>query len=460
MKTLALVAALLLLSCKPNNQAKPVATIAATQSATSPALPALTNTTVNQFILRGPPTFVLGTTGDVRADNAIAAQVSLVRALFASSLVVNDDSIDVSKGPTAWPVNPVLYGGPQVSSVMKALAPILPLQLEPGKLVIGEQIFTGDDYRLITVIPARAPDRQGPGYPEFLLYAGTGTPGIAEINAVTHGPDPIVIADLFGTLLKGHWRQDETGKLTAEFVAPRARRIEWRVVERPLPGIDDSTSSTVKLQFPGMLPPAPDEAAVIDACMRGLTRAVNKLQLKTPANISVYVYPDRRSKKSLTGDEGDGHAVISARALHVLLVDTSVGGGMESLVAHEGTHLLAYEAWGPSGSSLFGEGLAVWVSGQYGGVPLADWAPQIKVSMSLLELLGPGFRKKLSEKESYPIGGLFVGAVIKQVGIERVRDYLFDATADTWEAACQRAGTSPTQLEEVLRALSAPAKQP
>lgn len=43
--------------------------------------------------------------------------------------------------------------------------------------------------------------------------------------------------------------------------------------------------------------------------------------------------------------------------------DPKQGGGLEHLVTHEGTHAITGQLWGPPGSSLVGEGIAVWASG-------------------------------------------------------------------------------------------------
>ena len=126
----------------------------------------------------------------------------------------------------------------------------------------------------------------------------------------------------------------------------------------------------VHVRFPQQLPAAKDEEQVIQACLRGLAHAADKLGGASRADLSIYVYPDPRSIASLTGQCGDGHAIVEARVPHVVRYDPAEGGGFEKLLAHEGTHALAYETWGAAGTPLLGEGLAVWASGSYGGVSL------------------------------------------------------------------------------------------
>lgn len=420
--------------CNPaqpqEREAEPKAAVEATPAVEPTPASAPITTTINEFLGRGVPTYVLGTAGDDAADRAIAMQVELIRAtLFPTAKVVSDTSVDRD----GWPDNPVVYGGPQVSALMAELE--LPFELAAGRLVIGGQTYEGAGHQLIAVVPA------GDRHPEFLLYAGTGMPGIAEINGVRHGPESILVIDAFGRLAAGSWVR--TGeRIEANMVAP-ARRIEWRTSERTVAEV------AVRFAFPQQLAAAEDEAEQIEAIARGVADAVERLQIRGPMSIDVFVYPDRRSKQSLTGNEGDGHAVPMARALHVLRHDPAPGGALERLVAHEATHVLAYESWGPAGTVLLGEGLAVFVSGQYGGVTLEQWAQRIDAAPPIAELLGAGFRSR-PEAETYPIAGLLVAAAIEQVGLEQVRTHLYGAAAQDWAAACERAGTSVDALAQAL----------
>ncbi len=401
--------------------------------------------TPSDFLARGLPTFVLGTAGDDRADQRIAVQVGLVRGLlFSSAPAVADVTIDASRGPSGWPARPVVYGGPHVNALMAAIAPTLPFELGPGRLALGGAVFKGDDVRLVAVVPARAADARGPATPEFLLYAGTGTPGVGEINSrlVSRGDEPLVIADAFGPLHRGRFSLDARGTAVVAELGPAARRIEWRAVERPLAG--SARKVTVRVLFPAMLAPAATEEATVAACLRGLQAAVRRLALAEPAALSVYVHPDRRSKVTLTGDGGDGHAVPAARALHVLAADPSPGGALEGLVAHEGTHVLAYEAWGGAGTPLLGEGLAVWVSGQHAGIPLAAWPSRLPSRVPFGELATARFAR-LPERASYPQAGLVVEAAHRRVGLAGLRA-LYTASADELATTLARLGAAPEQL--------------
>jgi hypothetical protein len=236
-----------------------------------------------------------------------------------------------------------------------------------------------------------------------------------------------------------------------EFSQPRARRIVWRTVERELDLDAAAGALLVRLRFPQQLPAAKDEEQIIQACLRGLKQSVQKLRQVSTEKITVYVYPDLGSIASLTGQRGDGHAVVESRVLHVVRADLASGGGFERLMAHEGTHIFAYDMWGAAGTPLAGEGLAVWVAGAYGGVPLADWKRRVQQpAPTVADLLGKRFRQ-MPENQSYPLAGILVEALVNKFGVDTVRQHFYGATASTWDAACKGAGTTAAEVESLFR---------
>ena len=130
--------------------------------------------------------------------------------------------------------------------------------------------------------------------------------------------------------------------------------------------------------------------------------------------------------------------------------DPSPGGPLQSLLAHEATHVVSYYEWGPPGTPLLGEGLAVWVADDYGGRSLAEWrkAPPRK-GAEVARLLGPAFRK-LPERETYPLAGILTGVLLEMVGREAFRDHLYPATPATWPEACRAAGTTPAKVQKAF----------
>jgi hypothetical protein len=401
--------------------------------------------TPNELFTGGLPTFVRGTLGDDDADRRVAVQVELLRGmLFPTASVVDDVSIDLAAGPSAWPARPVLYGGSHVNAVVKALEAALPFRVEPGRITVGDRVFEGDEHRLIAVVPPRAADGKGPGHPAFLLYAGAGSPGVTEINSTPHGRDGVLVVDRFGALARGVWTLDGTIDL-----GPNADRGGW--TELPMPDISGVRKPPTTTR---VLAPKGDAAALertTDGAFgahAGVLAAMRRLRVGKARPFSIYVYPDRKTKAAWTGRAWDGHADFLSRSLHVIGGDQDA---IERLVAHEATHVLTDE-WGPVATPLVGEGLAVWVSGFYGGIALSEWPARLPASPpSLDDLLGPAFRRT-PEAVSYPLAGLLVETLVERVGLEGVRAHFFPATKETWAAACEAAGTTAVEIEKSWRA--------
>ncbi len=406
------------------------------EPATQPAPAADLIPTPNQLFAAGSPTFVLGTLGDDDRDRRIATQVGLLRGLaLPDSRVVTDAAVDRS----AWPKRAVLYGGPAENALFAEVAGDLGIEVNDAALVLGGERFEGEGVRLVAAVPA-----DPPRHPSFVVFCGTGSGGIGEINANLPTNVPILVADGFGPLAQGTWERDAaSGRWRPKLDDARGTRIEYRTESRRLAG------ATMRFHFPAMVAPRPGDAAAIEASMRGLKLAVRKLAIEAPVPLEVFVYPDRRSKVSLTRSSADGHAVPSSRGLHLLPFDTSPGGGHELLVAHEATHVLGYYAWGPAGTALLGEGLAGWVAGAYAGKTLDQWGNELPRDAKVAPLLGPGWAK-LSEAAKYPLAGLFVEVALAEVGPEAVRDHLLGATPETWARACRAAGSTPERLQAAL----------
>jgi hypothetical protein len=379
-------------------------------------------------LLGQSPTFVAGTAGDDFADLRIATQIGVVRGLALPNAPVIDD---VAIARDGWPETPILYGSEDTNAALAAVAARLPFRVTGRSISIGGETFKGPGYPQIAAVPASG-DR-----PELGLYAGTVIAGIAEINAGPQPDAPIVVSDVFGPLVTGVWKR--SGDDLIAVLGDRRRRIEYRSVNREL----DIGSAT--FLFPKMVDERPADAEVIAAATRGLATVAKKLDLQD-LMVAIYVYPDRRSKESLTGNAGDGHAVPSSRALHII---GTPGPMLEALIAHEATHSIAYYAWGPSGTALMGEGLAVWVAGGYQGKTLSAWAKQIDM-VPISRLLSVGWRE-IPEAVKYPLAGLLVDVAIETVGVEKFREHLLGATWETWGKACAEAGTGAEVLETRLR---------
>jgi hypothetical protein len=180
------------------------------------------------------------------------------------------------------------------------------------------------------------------------------------------------------------------------------------------------------------------------AGIKGVSQALERLQAEAAKPLTIYLYPTHASKKSLTENGGDGHAVPSSRVLHAV-----VSSGLESLIAHEATHILAPEAWGPMPTPLLAEGAAVWASGQYAGRTLAQLKDDLAGigRSSVVSLLNPKGFRSIPEKYGYPIGGLLFETLLAEVGLAKASQHLATATAATWDDACTRAGTTAADIE-------------
>lgn len=398
--------------------------------------------TPNALLGTGVPTLIVGTLGDERADRMIATQAALLRSVLPGARIVADTSIDVAAGPAAWPATPVLYGGAHMNAVIAALAPSLPLVVDAERVAVGGVELRAHGDRVIAAIPARAADASGPGYPAFVLYAGTGTPGVVEINGLRHGGESILLADAFGRLRTGRWIAGADGTAVGQLDAA-VERIAWRTLERTV------GTATIRVAMPASGPPRDDDEAIADAVARGVATAGARLSLTAPPALTIYVHADRRRKEAITGEAGDGHALAAARALHVVRFPAPQ---LERLLVHEATHALVGDAWGPAGTPALGEGLAVWVADGYRGERLDVWAARMPSLSPAADLLPPrGFRSR-PEAESYPLAGMLVEAAVAQVGLAGVRDHLYAATADDWDAACERAGTTTARLDAAVAA--------
>ena len=205
-----------------------------------------------------------------------------------------------------------------------------------------------------------------------------------------------------------------------------------------------------RVAFPEQLPAARTRRLWSTAGSLGSRRRPGDSRSPAPA-ITTYVYPDRNSKLTLTGDQGDGHAVPSG-VLHVIRFDPGPRGVLAQLVAHEATHAITGELWPPAGSSLLGEGLAVWVAGMYGGIALTDWQRKLGDRPAAATLLPSKAFRARPEAETYPVAGLLVTVATERVGLDNVRDHLYGATAETWADACKAAGTTAEALDAAVAA--------
>ena len=403
--------------------------------------------TAGEFLSGGDPTFVLATQGDDATDRLVAQQVGFVQnLLFPKAEVVPDTSIDVSAGVSAWPDRPVVYGGSHLNGALAELAACLPFTISAGELEIAGEHYTGDEFRLIALVPAQAAREGCASSPQFLLYAGAGTPGVTEINATPDGGYGFAVIDRFGLRDGGVWELDKDGKSVAK-VTFQALRKPWRASRVTEGDAVEAALIVHRMQAAAFYDAEGGQDATL---LRGVQTSAQRLGIKEAAPLEVYLYADAATKASITR-AGDGHADHASRTLHLVALDFATGGPLESLCAHEATHILATEHYGAPGSGLWGEGLAVWVAGQYGGKSLQEWRlkpPTLAPGIQLL--LGPTFART-AERSSYPVAGLIVDDLIRDHGFEAFMQHIYPAGPGDIESACAKLGIKIDSLDAKLR---------
>lgn len=402
---------------------------------------------LSEFLRAGTPTFVLGTRGDDAADRAIRAQVHFVQeVLFPKADLVDDASLSVADGPSGWPDRPVLYGGAHLNEALAIAADCLPFAVGDGVIEIAGERYEGDEFRLIALVPASAQREDCPGTPQFALYAGAGTPGITEINATPDEGYGWLVADRFGLRDAGGWTTGEDGLRRAE-CTHRALRKPWRT--RRVSAGEGSRPEVLVARLESV-PSAAIEQDEDRAILRGVRRARGKLGIEDADPITVHVYPDAETKSRITRG-GDGHADPASRTLHVRAFSAEEGGALERLIAHEATHVLANEAFGPPGSALWGEGLAVWVAGGYGGRPLLELRRDPPRVLAGVERLSGSTFRVTPERKSYPIAGLLVDDLVHEYGLDAFLEHLWPAGPDALERGCEALGITVERLDTLLR---------
>jgi hypothetical protein len=162
--------------------------------------------------------------------------------------------------------------------------------------------------------------------------------------------------------------------------------------------------------------------------------------------IPYWKYPDVSVKERHTGLGGNAHTDLT-NVFSIWSTDD-----------HEIVHILATR-WCRGASALFSEGLAVWVSGDWLGLPVAEAADVVSRAGKWIPLqdLLTAFRRA-PDRESYAIAGAFVGWVSETRG----KDGLRTAYAEVHdpESFARVLGTTVEDADTALRAWVAKATTP
>lgn len=170
----------------------------------------------------------------------------------------------------------------------------------------------------------------------------------------------------------------------------------------------------------------------------------DRLETELPVVVDFFRYPDNATKGRHTGMAGNAH-VTGDRQLHTVW----------SVDDHEIVHLIT-RTWGPSGSALLGEGIAVWLSEDWQGEPVHDVARRLLAEgelPGLADLVSTGSFRTLDDLVTYPAAGSFVGWFLEEQGLEAFRRaYLADGAEDTAARLEAESGLSLPALEARWRA--------
>ena len=138
-----------------------------------------------------------------------------------------------------------------------------------------------------------------------------------------------------------------------------------------------------------------------------------------PIKVSYYKYPDLDTKEEYTGKRGNAH--VWEGAIHSIWPSDR----------HEIVHILCKE-WGDP-PAIFGEGIAVYLSGKWLGKSLKEAARQVTTDgkwVSIAKILDTGSFRKHSDLVAYPIAGSFVQWLVETRGKETLRK-LYGALRNT-----------------------------
>lgn len=157
---------------------------------------------------------------------------------------------------------------------------------------------------------------------------------------------------------------------------------------------------------------------------------------RAPARVDYWKYPDIPTKIEYTGVGGNGH--VLGDAIHTIW----------PVERHELVHVYA-RAWGRP-TPLLGEGLAVWLSGDWQGKPVREAARAILDRwIAVPDLVEPAAFRAADDRISYAVAGALVGWILETHGVEALRG-LYGTRGDA-EAFAQRLGINPELADGELR---------
>ena len=161
-----------------------------------------------------------------------------------------------------------------------------------------------------------------------------------------------------------------------------------------------ATSAHFDFYFPA---DAPISSQMQERNETELARAMTALGIGTAPRITYYRYADTTQKERWTGRAGNGHT--QGTTIHTIW----------NVETHEMVHVLT-QSWGDPDTAIFGEGIAVYVDGQWQGRPIDDYAKELLAAGKVPPLRSLAdindFRAQ-DDLMTYAVAGSFVGYLVR-----------------------------------------------
>ena len=192
-------------------------------------------------------------------------------------------------------------------------------------------------------------------------------------------------------------------------------RAEWELY---LASTETSAGDTHLLHYGAGSAAERDSTALVAALTRDYGEVLSALEVPAIEHtIQTFYYPDSETKERVTGDAGNAHSNPLNYEVHAIYSDQ-----LQAIGPHEDVHVVAWHQIGEAGSELFGEGLAVHVTGPWWGQTLEQIASAHKAAGTLpyLQTLISDFWS-IDQRVSYPVSGHFVRYLIATHGLDTVK---------------------------------------
>jgi hypothetical protein len=158
-------------------------------------------------------------------------------------------------------------------------------------------------------------------------------------------------------------------------------------------------------------------------------KILRTLKLKNKRKLNYYLYPSKKIKNELMGDDGHGNGIWLEIAKQKRIwksekfeVHALYNNKIQCIGAHEDTHLLSLP-WGVA-IFLFSEGLAEFMSEKWQNKDIDFWAKEYlkKNKLYSIEFLANNKNwDKVNEMIVYPQSGSFIRYLIRIYGIEKFK---------------------------------------